>query len=162
MSETTIEYNQEELLNIANALQSGFTIAQITGITSETLEGLYAIAYQYYTVEDYENAQILFQALCTYKHNEQKFWLGLAGSRQALQDYKGAIDAYSMAGITSSLQNPLPFFYAAQCFIKMEDKENAIISLKALLTMGEATNKEHAFCKEKAKEILSLLEQHNT
>ena len=156
MSMTMIEYNQEEIMKISNALQHGFTIAQITGITQKTLESLYAIAYQYYTVEDYENAQILFQALCTYKHNEEKFWLGLAGSRQALQNYKGAIDAYSMAGIASSLQNPLPFFYAAQCFIKMEDKENAIISLQALLTMGDDSNKAHTFCKEKAKEILHL------
>lgn len=162
MSMTMIEYNQEEIMKISNALQHGFTIAQITGITQKTLESLYAIAYQYYTVEDYENAQILFQALCTYKHNEEKFWLGLAGSRQALQNYKGAIDAYSMAGIASSLQNPLPFFYAAQCFIKMEDKENAIISLQALLTMGDDNNKAHTFCKEKAKEILHLLTQSNT
>lgn len=160
MSNITINYTNDEIKKIIFALQSGLTIAQITDIKDETLESIYAVAYQYYMVQDYTNAQTLFQALCAYKHNEEKYWLGLAGCRQALKEYQKAIDAYSMAGMASSLQNPIPFFYAAQCFLKMENKENAIISLKALQTMGNDDNEEHTLCKEKAKEILQLLEQN--
>ncbi len=160
MSNIAINYNNEEIEKIIFALQSGLTIAQITDIKNETLESIYAIAYQYYMIQDYTNAQILFQTLCAYKHNEEKYWLGLAGCRQALKEYQKAIDAYSMAGMASSLQNPIPFFYAAQCFLKMDNKENAIISLKALQTMGNDQNEEHRLCKEKAKEILHFLEDN--
>ena len=65
-----------------------------------------------------------------------------------------------MAGLASQLKNPLPFFYASQCFLKMGNKEGAVGSLQSLLTMGDDNNSEHRLCKEKAMEILKLLEEN--
>lgn len=159
MSELTINYTEEEIQKITEGLMKGLTVADVTNADPKNLEALYALAYNYYTVQDYQNAQTIFQALCVYKHNEEKYWLGLAGCRQALENYQGAVDAYSMAGLSSALKNPVPFFYASQCFLKMDDKESATGSLQSLLTMGDDSNREHLLCKEKAREILKLLEE---
>lgn len=160
MSNTAvINYSEEEIKQIANGIAGGLTVAQATNTDPQTLEALYSLAYKCYSVEDYSSAETIFQALCMYKHDEEKYWLGLAGSRQGLKKYQQAIDAYSMAGLTAQLKDPLPFFFASQCFLKMGDKESAIGSLQSLLAMGDDTNKEHQLCKEKAQEILKLLEE---
>lgn len=162
MSNTSvINYSEEEIKQITKGIVSGLTVAQATNTDPETLEALYSLAYKCYTVEDYESAETIFQALCMYKHDEEKYWLGLAGSRQGLEKYQQAIDAYSMAGFTTQLKDPLPFFYASQCFLKMGNKEGAIGSLQSLLAMGDDNNSEHKLCKEKAQEILKLLEEKN-
>lgn len=160
MSELTISYTEEELQKITHGLLKGLTIADVTDADPKTLDALYALAYNYYTAQDYEKAQTIFQALCVYKHNEEKYWLGLGGCRQALQEYGKAIDAYSIAGFAGALKDPVPFFYASQCFLKLGDKEGAIGSLQSLLTMGDDNNKEHQLCKAKAAEILKLLQEN--
>lgn len=160
MSNTVINYSEEEIKQITKGIVSGLTVAQATNTDPQTLEALYSLAYKYYTVADYANAETIFQVLCMFKHDEEKYWLGLAGCRQALEKYQQAIDAYSMAGLSSQLKNPLPFFYASQCFLKMGNKEGAIGSLQSLLTMGDDTNSEHKLCKEKAQEILKLLQEN--
>lgn len=159
MSETVINYSEEEIKQITKGILSGLTIADAANVKPETLEALYSLAYKCYTVENYADAETIFQALCMYNHKEEKYWLGLAGSRQALEKYQQAIDAYSMAGFATQLKNPLPFFYASQCFLKIGNKEGAVGSLKSLLTMGDDSNKDHQICKEKAQEILKLLEE---
>ncbi len=73
----TINYSEEEIRQIAKGITSGLTIAQATNTDPQTLEALYSLAYKYYTVEDYANAETIFQALCMYKHDEEKYWLGL-------------------------------------------------------------------------------------
>lgn len=160
-NEAVINYSEEEIKQITKGILSGLTVAQATNTDPKTLEALYSLAYKCYTVEDYASAETIFEALCLYKHDEEKYWMGLAGSRQALQKYQQAIDAYSMAGLATQLKNPLPFFYASQCFLKMGNKEGAIGSLQSLLTMGDDTNSEHTLCKEKAQEILKLLQENN-
>ena len=97
--------------------------------------------------------------LCLYNHKDARFWMGFAGCRQAAGDLKGAIDAYSMAGTVQLLANPVPFLYAARCYIKLGDKENAIGALNGLLTLGDEKDPEHAKCHAQARELLSMLKK---
>lgn len=135
----------------------GATVSDIANIAPETLEGIYKIAYDAYTVGNYTDAETAFRALCMYKHNEFRFWMGLAGSCQALEKYKEAIDAYSMAGVITSLKNPEPFLYAAQCYLKMGDKENAIGALQGISVMGDGSPA-HNKVLATAENLLKLLE----
>ena len=156
----TLSLDDDAIASIINAIQNGVSIADICNLSSDALEGLYSLAYNYYNACDYKNAEILFQSLCVYKYNEYRFWMGLAGCRQALDNLTGAIDAYSLAGVASLLKNPVPFFYAAQCYLKLGDKENAIGGLKGLITMCDDTNAEHVDIKGKSEELLTLLTQN--
>ena len=154
-----ITLSNEELTKIVEALSEGASIGDVCNVSKEQIEGLYALAYNLYTAGNFKDAGTVFQALCLYSHKDPRFWMGLAGCRQAQNDLKGAIDAYSMAGTVQLLENPVPFLYAARCYIKLGDKENAVGAINGLLTLGDTKNPEHAKCHEQARELLSMLKK---
>ena len=121
------------------------------------LEGLYTLAYNLYTSGKLVDAETVFR-LCACTGTQFRFWMGLAGCRQANGNQAGAIDAYSMAGVASGLSDPTPFLYAAHCYIRIGDKENAVGALQGVMTMGDASNPEHAACRDKAAELLKMLQ----
>jgi len=158
MNTTQSSLDDQEIQAIVKAMQNGASISDVANMSAEVLEGLYSLGYNLYTSGNFSDAEIIFQSLCLYKHSEVRFWMGLAGCRQANGNLQGAVDAYSMAGVAGGLSDPSPFLYAANCYIKMGDKENAVGALKGLLTMGEESNAAHAQCRDKAKELLKMLE----
>lgn len=158
LSSNELPFTDTDVLSIVNALQTGATISDVCNMSQDTLEGLYALGYNLYTAGNYTDANTIFQALCLYKYNDSRFWTGLAGCRQANGDYQGAIDAYSMAGATRGLDDPEPFLFAAHCYLKLGDKENAINALRGLLTIGTDASQAHRACWLKAEELLNLLE----
>ena len=147
-----------EIQAIIQAMQDGASIGDVANISTEMLEGLYTLGYNLYTSGNFMDAETVFQALCLYKHSEVRFWMGLAGCRQANGNLQGAVDAYSMAGVAGGLSDPAPFMYAATCYVKMGDKENAIGALQGLLTLGSETDPAHIDCRNKAKELQNMLE----
>ena len=155
----SVALSNEELTKIVEALCEGASIGDVCNVTADQLEGLYGLAYNLYTAGNFKDAGTVFQALCLYNHKDARFWMGLAGCRQAANDLKGAIDAYSMAGTVQLLANPVPFLYAARCYIKLGDKENAIGALNGLLTLGDEKDPEHAKCHAQARELLSMLKK---
>lgn len=150
--------NDNEIQAIIQAMQNGASISDVANMKPEVLEGLYSLGYNLYTSGNFTDAETIFQALCLYKHSEIRFWMGLAGCRQANGNLPGAVDAYSMAGVAGGLSDPSPFLYAANCYIKLGDKENAIGALQGLLTLGEDGNDAHVQCRSKASELLKMLE----
>ncbi len=153
----SVAISNEELKKIVEALIEGAGIGDICNVSREQLEGLYSLAYNLYTAGNFKDAGTVFQALCLYDHKDARFWMGLAGCRQAQGDFKGAVDAYSMAGTVKLLEDPVPFLYAARCYIRMGDKENAVGAINGLLTLGDEKNPEHAKCHAQARELLSML-----
>lgn len=152
-----LDLTTEDLEVIIQALGNGTTIAEVTNMQPEALEGLYTLAYNMYTTGNYGNAETLFRTMCVYKHNDQRFWLGLAGALQAQERYKEAVDAYSMVGLCTSLKNPAPLFFSAQCLLKMGDKEHAIDMLEATRFVCDEATPEHVTYKTTAEELLQML-----
>ncbi len=152
-----VTFSNEELTKIVEALNKGAGIGDVCNVSKEQIEGLYALAYNLYASGNYKDAGTVFQALCLYSHKDYRFWMGLAGCRQAQGDLKGAVDAYSMAGTVELLEDPVPFLYAARCYIRMGDKENAIGAINGLLTLGDETKPEHAKCHAQARELLGMI-----
>ena len=153
------ELTAEQLGIMMEGLQKGLSLAEVTSMKPEDIENLYALAYNLYTSSNHKDAEIVFKSLCLYNHKDVRFWMGLAGSRQANGDLKGAIDAYAMAGTVGLLKDPLPFLYAARCYIQLGDKENAIGALKGLVEIGDENNPAHAQCHAKAHALLELLDK---
>mgnify|MGYP004447230547 CR=1 FL=1 len=148
---------EKDMDAIINALANGCTFAEVSGMKKEEVEGLYSLAYNFYNSGNFKDADTMFRALCTYDYKDSRFWMGLAGCRQANGELKQAIDAYSMAGMADLLANPEPFFYAAKCYIKLGEKENAIDALKCVLGIGDADDPKNAATYQKAKSLLELL-----
>ena len=144
MAENVNELTADQLAVMMEGLQKGLTLADVTSTTPEYVENLYALGYNLYTSSN---------------HKDIRFWMGLAGCRQANGNLKGAIDAYTMAGTAALLKDPQPFLYAARCYIQLGDKENAIGALKGLVEIGDANNPAHAQCHAKAHALLELLDK---
>jgi type III secretion system low calcium response chaperone LcrH/SycD len=152
--------DDQHIQAIVKAMQNGASISDVANMSAEVLEGLYSLGYNLYTSGNFADAEIIFQSLCLYKHSEVRFWMGLAGCRQANGNLQGAVDAYSMAGVAGGMTDPSPFLYAANCYIKMGDKENAVGALKGLLVLGDEANAAHVQCRDKARELLKMLESN--
>ena len=159
MAENVNELTADQLAIMMEGLQKGLTLADVTSTTPEYVENLYALGYNLYTSSNHKDAEVVFQALCLYNHKDMRFWMGLAGCRQANGNLRGAIDAYSMAGTVALLKDPQPFLYAARCYIQLGDKENAIGALKGLVEIGDKNDPAHAQCHAKARALLELLDK---
>jgi type III secretion system low calcium response chaperone LcrH/SycD len=154
---TTDNHTQQQVNALMDGLAQGLSLGEITGMNPEMIEGLYAFGHSLYSSNNYRDAETVFRTLCLYKHNEYRFWLGLAATLQGLEHYDKAAEAYGMAGYQSQLTNPEPFWFAAQCFLKLGKKEEAVGTLTAMATMGD-DKPEYAATHEKAKNLLALLQ----
>ena len=149
----------EQLQQLAIAVTNGVTVGEALNMSKDDLENLYALGYSLYTSANYKDAETVFQMLCVYTTKEYRFWMGLAGCRQALEKYQSAIDAYQMAALSASMNNPEPFFYAAKCLLKQNMKEEAIAVIQALFMMGDKSDPKVAKCHAKARALLDLLQK---
>ncbi|MBO5659092.1 MAG: SycD/LcrH family type III secretion system chaperone [Duodenibacillus sp.] len=159
--EGSLLLSNEQLRQLIAGLMDGQTVARVTGVSDETLESMYALAHGLYTSGSHHDAQVVFQALCVYNPNDYRFWMGLAGSRQALEQYAAAIDAYQMAAVSTQLSTPEPFLFAARCLLKLGRKDDAVIAIKALLKLGDSADPRHTEIHNKAKALLALLEKED-
>lgn len=148
--------SQNELETLAKGLLNGATVADASGINPDTLESLYALAHGFYTSSNFHDAQVVFQALTLYNPNDYRFWLGLAGCRQAQEQFESAIEAYRMAGVASSLKNPEPFLHAAHCLVKLGRREDAVSALKGVLEIG-ADDPRYEAVRQRATALINLL-----
>jgi type III secretion system low calcium response chaperone LcrH/SycD len=153
------ELTAEQLGIMMEGILKGLSLAEVTSMKPEDIENLYALAYNLYTSSNHKDAEVVFQSLCLYNHKDVRFWMGLAGCRQANGNLKGAVDAYAMAGTVGLLKDPLPFLYAARCYIQLGEKENAVGALKGLIALADEGNPAHVQCREKAAALLALLEK---
>lgn len=137
LDDKTLEEMQAKLLQAqADLLAVGGTVADTLEVDLADLEPLYTLAYNHYTAGNYEDANTLFQALCLYNHSDFRFWMGLAGARQALGHFGIAVDAYSMAGLVGKMADPTPFVYACICYMKLGKMQEAKDGLEGALLLG--------------------------
>lgn len=85
---------------------------------------LYSLAYAHYESGHYDDAADLFTQLTLLAPQESVYWQGLASARQMGQKYQAALYAWGLAAFLSE-EDPLPHFHAAECYISLENKEEA-------------------------------------
>ncbi len=161
MSDNTKQINPEDItiqtLAILTAMDDGASIGDMAGITKDQIESLYALAYNLYNSANFEDAHTVFQALCIYSNLDERFWMGLAGCRQAMKNYQGAIDAYGMASAMQKFEQPDPFIHAARCCIKLGKKAEAIKALEGGIALCKDNNPDQLKLKKTALALLDLL-----
>lgn len=157
MTQNNLLLSQADLQKLVEGLLKGASVAEANGVSADTLENLYALAYGLYNASNYKDAQTLFAALTMYDAKEYRFWMGLAGSRQALKLWQPAIDAYQMAAVATELKNPEPLFYAAKCLIQLNRKDEAQAALEGLIFMADKTHPDYRATLGKAQALLELL-----
>ena len=126
------EINTDTIAEAANKFATGFaTMREFKGITKAEMEAVYSVGFNMYRTGRYEDAGKLFQFLVLFDHLNPKYWLALGAVQQVAKDFKGAVASYAYASFLD-LENPKPQLHAAECFLALGDKENALSSLAAL------------------------------
>lgn len=158
----TVEFSQEEIHTMMDALLNGATIGDVANIGQDNLEAGYGLAYSLYNAGNYKDAETMFQALCLYDHTDERFWMGLAGCRQVRGDLQEAIDAYGFAAYASGFGDPAPMVHGGLCCLKHGDRDGAIALFETALAIGNPENNEHAAYRERAKAMLDMLKKEES
>ncbi|WP_277990382.1 MULTISPECIES: type III secretion system translocator chaperone SicA [Pandoraea] len=106
---------------IWNAVVAGASLKDIHGIPSETMDGLYAHAYDFYSNGQLTQAEAFFRFLCIYDFYNPEYIVGLAAVCQLKEEYQKAVDLYAMAFAVGK-NDYRPVFYAGQCQMMMRNR----------------------------------------
>jgi len=121
----------EEIEKAAKGLADMSTIRELKGITDAEMEAIYSLGYSFYTTGRYDDAEKVFRFLVLFDHLNAKYWTGLGAVQQVKKLYGDAIASYAYASFLD-LDNPKPQYFAAECFLALGDKDNALSALAAL------------------------------
>ena len=147
---------EEALSLFETALDNFYTLKDIRGLTTEQMEGIYALAYNLYDQSLYEEAHNIFTFLCLYDHLETKYWLALGACRQMLKRYQAAIDAFSMAALLDE-ENPAVPLHAAECYLALDNLDGAEQGAEAARWLAEK-HSGHDAVSDRAGVILNYLQ----
>jgi len=100
--------------NLIEAIQNGATLKDVNGVSNETMNDVYKLAYDFYHHGKLNDAESLFRFLCIYDFYNPEYAMGLAAVYQLKKDYQKAIDFYALA-YSLSKDDYRPMFYAGQC-----------------------------------------------
>jgi type III secretion system low calcium response chaperone LcrH/SycD len=134
---------QQEVMEIL-----GISENEISPIPLEMERPLYAAAFGLYEKGDYRGAAQLFTQLVLTNPYSEQYWQGLASSKQMTRDYMAAVHAWSMVALLKE-GDPLPHFHAAECFLSLDEKEDALKALDAALDLSRSN--------ERLREKINLL-----
>lgn len=129
--------NLQDPLYLKKALESGQPLFQILGFTQNHLNDFYTSASSLFFRQDYHKASDAFYFLTTLNPNHPHYWLGLGLSEQHNGENHAALMAYSMATL-HDVENPIPYYQSAYCYLELNDKESAKASLSLALSFADA------------------------
>jgi len=104
-------------------------------------EKLYAIAFNYYQLSQYEQAADFFQYLIDVNPSEGKYYFSLAACYQCLENYDSAIDMYTIAASIIPGDARI-YFHIGECCLHSNEKEMAKKSFEAVVKFEEFETKE--------------------
>lgn len=118
-------------------LEHGIKPKDVMGLNDALVEGIYGQAYRLYNTGKYKDAIQLFRLLMMLNATEPRYTMGLAACYHMLKEYDNAVGAYALCS-TIDPGNPIPYYHVSDCYIKLNDKHSALLSLEfALRRVGE-------------------------
>lgn len=121
----------------------------------ETLHDLYEKTYQVYAAGQYAKAKSLFGFLMLFNPSDSQFLYGYATCCFMLKEFDRAADCYVRCGLLDP-SNPVPYFYAADCYMHRQDLLSTCMALKMALKRAD-DQPEFAEIKQRAQLTLDAL-----
>ena len=122
-----------DLKDIAKKLfQDGSTLAELKGITRRELNAVYQMGLGFYNTGRFDDAEKVFTFLVMFDHLEPKYWLGVGAVQQVQKNFEKAKAAYVQASMLD-IHNPKPQYYAAECYLALGQRDDAVATLETLL-----------------------------
>ncbi|CAM2009286.1 SycD/LcrH family type III secretion system chaperone [Acanthopleuribacter pedis] len=129
------------------------SVAELRGLSEESMEAVYGVAYTLYSNGQYAQAAKVFQFLCIYDHLEGKYPLGWGASLFMQGEYAQALQAFAQAAVLN-IDNPEIHLKAGECNLKLGELEAAEMALEAAVFYAEK-DATYAVILKRAKLLLS-------
>lgn len=128
---------EEEMIQSArvisdNIFNKGAEPYEALAISKSKLEGIYAQAFQLYNAGNFKKAYRTFEMLSMLNNRDPRFPFGMAASLQVLNQFKEAYNFFILSA-TMDQDNPVPFYHAADCCLKIDDKMSALVMVQLVI-----------------------------
>ncbi len=110
--------------HVLENLEKGMPLQQAVGLSDESMEEIYSLAYGFYNQGKFTESLSLFQFLSSASPTTYKYILGLASSLHQLQSYEEAAIGFCYA-FNLDPDDPIPTYFATDCFLKLNRNEEA-------------------------------------
>lgn len=145
----------EELL--IKVLEQNMLPKDAMGLDDAFLEKIYADGYNFFKAGQYEKAMGIYRILMLLNPLDARHPMALASCYHRLKNYYEAMLYYGLSNELDE-KNPLPLYHASDCMIKLGNKKEALILLKAMLQkMGN--NPKYVILKERVEQSIKPLEE---
>ena len=111
--------------------QNGATLGEVKGITRRELNAVYQMGLGFYNTGRFDDAEKVFTFLVMFDHLEPKYWLAAGAVQQVKKNFEKAKGAYVQASLLD-IHNPKPQYYAAECYLALGQREDALATLATL------------------------------
>ena len=119
-----IDSTAEVTQMILEGLRAGATVADLKGVDSNMLEGVYAMAHRCYQNGQLDEAEAFFRFLCLYDFYNAEYALGLGAVLQLKREHEKAIGMYAVAQ-TLDTTDDRPMFHVGQCHLALGRRRKA-------------------------------------
>jgi type III secretion system low calcium response chaperone LcrH/SycD len=151
------EEKKEHAKLLIKIFERGMTPQEAMGITDLDIREIYSLAYSLFVAGRHQEAREAFKLLLTLQPKEAGFSTSLGVCHHRLKNYEKAITCYMLSASLAS-QDPIPFFYAYDCYLNLNDKECAAIMLRSTIARA-GDQPQYAKIKAKASMLLDGLEK---
>jgi type III secretion system low calcium response chaperone LcrH/SycD len=103
---------------LLEGLLEGATFKEMYDISDETMEAVYAQAYEFYQSGRLDDAESLFRWLCVYDFYNVDYVVGFGAVLQLKKNYAKALDVYGLAYAISRGEARI-LLYAGQCNLRL-------------------------------------------
>lgn len=116
---------------------------QPPGFSQETVGALYAFGYGFYQNGKFDKSIHFFRFLTLIDMHTRKHWMGLGASYQMDKQYERALQCFGYAAILNP-NDLYAHFYAAECFLSLNQKEEANKALNSAEKLGKHSPNDNA------------------
>lgn len=117
-------------------LMEGSDMKEAMGISKESEEALYSLAYQLFNTGQYRKAWGCFCFLRDLEPFSYRYNFAIAACFQYMGKYADASATYLIASLIDN-ENPVPCFHMYECLLKQDKPEEAASSLKNAIFRAE-------------------------
>lgn len=145
---------QDYIDKVCMAMMDGATFKDIHGIPEDTMQGIYAYAYDFYNQGRLDEAETFFRFLSVYDFYNADYIMGLAAVYHLKKKYEKAAELYTLAFILGK-QDYRPLFHAGQCNLMMNKASAALSCFESVL---ESSNDDTL--KSKTEIYISIIKEN--
>lgn len=140
MKKENPELTKEELAEhervLTDVILNLRTPAAAMGFSPQFIESLYTVAYQAFKGGDYKTALPLFKMLAQLDSDKPRYFAGMASVYYAKKEWDKAQQFFIAASFVDP-NDPLPYYYAAECALQKKDLLEALFFYRGVVTRGE-------------------------